>query len=143
MSRRNSYEHSFVEFIPDNLENGIVYASIEYATVAHKCMCGCSNEVTSPLSPEQWQLTFNGRTISLSPSIGNWGFDCESHYWLEDGLVNWAGHWSKEKVAAGRERTKARLRADLDHTTANLPAEPSHLEVPTSWIQRLLKRHHR
>jgi hypothetical protein len=74
--------------------------SITYATVLHKCGCGCDNEVVTPLSPSDWQLTFNGEAISLFPSIGNWSFSCRSHYWIKNNEVVWVKDWyeeSKEK----------------------------------------------
>lgn len=89
-------KHQFVEFIPDELEDGILYVSITYATVLHKCGCGCGNEVVTPLSPMDWQLTFNGETISLFPSIGNWSFPCRSHYWIRKNEVVWVKDWYKE-----------------------------------------------
>jgi Family of unknown function (DUF6527) len=33
---------------------------------------------------------FDGRSISLDPSIGNWGFQCRSHYWIKNNRVVWA-----------------------------------------------------
>lgn len=89
-------KHKFVEFIPDQLEDGILYVSIVYATVLHKCACGCGNEVVTPLSPSDWQLTFNGETISLFPSIGNWSFRCRSHYWIRKNKVVWVKDWHEE-----------------------------------------------
>jgi len=82
-------KHKFVENIPDNLENGIIYISLAYGTVVHKCCCGCGNEVVTPLSPKDWKLLFDGESISLFPSIGNWSFDCRSHYWIKDNKVVW------------------------------------------------------
>jgi len=89
-------KHKFVEFIPDQLEDGILYVSIVYATVLHKCACGCGNEVVTPLSPSDWQLTFNGETISLFPSIGNWSFPCRSHYWIRKNEAVWVKDWYEE-----------------------------------------------
>ena len=40
--------------------------------------------------------------MSLSRSIGNWSFPCQSHYWIEDSRVHWAGAWSKDKIEANR-----------------------------------------
>jgi hypothetical protein len=94
--------HEFVEFIPDELKNGTIYVSVKYATVAHKCCCGCGNEVVTPLSPTDWKLVFNGESISLDPSIGNWSFECKSHYWIKRNRVKWAARWSQEEIAAGR-----------------------------------------
>jgi hypothetical protein len=95
-------KHRFVEFMPEVLEEGILYVSIEYCTVLHKCACGCGNTVVTPITPTDWQLKFDGRTISLSPSIGNWSFDCQSHYWIENNLIRWAGKWHKNHIVNGR-----------------------------------------
>ena|SRR5271157_2932149 len=94
--------HKFVKNVPDQLEDGVVYVSIEYAMAIHKCCCGCGNEVVTSLSPTDWKLIFDGISISLDPSIGNWGFDCKSHYWIRCNKVIWAPRWSKEKIKAGR-----------------------------------------
>jgi hypothetical protein len=75
--------HKFVEFFPNDLEDDVIYVSFTYATVNHKCRCGCGNEVVTPLSPTDWKLTFDGVSITLYPSIGNWNFDCRSHYWIK------------------------------------------------------------
>jgi hypothetical protein len=94
--------HEFVESFPAKLEDGKLYVSIAFATVAHNCACGCKNRVITPLSPADWQLTFDGDTVSLYPSIGNWSFDCESHYWIEKNGVRWAPHQSRLEIEAGR-----------------------------------------
>lgn len=95
--------HEFVETFPDKLEHGTLYVSMEFATVAHACVCGCGNQVITPLSPADWQLIFDGESISLRPSIGNWSFDCQSHYWIDMNKVRWAPRWTQEEIALGRE----------------------------------------
>jgi hypothetical protein len=99
--------HEFVEFAPPILQDGIVYLSIPYCTAIHKCACGCGNSVVTPLSPTDWKLIFDGNSISLDPSIGNWSFKCQSHYWIKNNQVIWAERWAKEKIAAGRSRDQA------------------------------------
>lgn len=94
--------HEFVESVPDNLQEGVVYVSVTFGTVIHKCFCGCDHEVVTPLSPTDWTLIYDGRTVSLDPSIGNWGLPCKSHYWIRRNRVQWAGKWSKEQIDAGR-----------------------------------------
>jgi len=96
--------HKFVKNIPEQLKEGIIYISIEYATAIHKCCCGCGKEVVTPLSPTDWKLIFDGQTISLYPSIGNWSFDCQSHYWIENNEVIWARRWSKKQIEVGRKK---------------------------------------
>lgn len=96
--------HKFVEFIPEKLDEGVVYVSAEYRTVVHNCCCGCGKEIVTPLSPTDWQLMFDGETISLYPSIGNWNFKCQSHYWIRNNRVEWARKWSKKEIDGGREQ---------------------------------------
>lgn len=93
-------QHQFVKSIPTSMAEGILYVSVEFATVGHKCCCGCGNEVFTRLSPKDWQLTYDGRSISLNPSIGNWNFPCQSHYWIKNNRVVWDKKWSKAKIAA-------------------------------------------
>ena len=42
---RAAYSHRFVRAFPDQLENGILYVSVDFRTAAHLCFCGCGNEV--------------------------------------------------------------------------------------------------
>jgi hypothetical protein len=102
MKRQAALTHEFVEYMPDQLKDGILYVSVAFATVAHKCCCGCGREVVTPLSPTDWKLIFDGHSISLDPSIGNWNFPCKSHYWIRDGNVRWVGTWTQEEIDAGR-----------------------------------------
>jgi len=95
-------KHEFVEYIHDNLKEGTIYISITFATVAHKCCCGCGNEVITPLAPTDWQLIFDGQSISLYPSIGNWNFPCQSHYWIKHNKVKWVPILSKKEINTGR-----------------------------------------
>ena len=102
--------HTFVDHIPEAIEEGVVYISIEYGTAVHLCCCGCGNEVVTPLTPVDWSVNYDGETISIEPSIGNWSLDCRSHYWISRGLIHWAPAWSDEEIAANRTQDRA-LRA--------------------------------
>lgn len=95
-------QHKFVEFIPETLEDELLYISLEYCVAVHKCVCGCGNKVVTPLSPTDWELRFNGKTVSLEPSIGNWAFECKSHYWIKKGEVYHARKWEDWEIKAGR-----------------------------------------
>ena len=97
-------EHKFVEFIPEKIEEGILYISLEYRTAIHKCICGCGNEVVTPLSPTDWKISFNGESVSLYPSIGNWGFKCKSHYWIKNDKVEYARMWSDKEIDLGKKK---------------------------------------
>lgn len=107
MKRVETLTHEFVEYVPRELKDGVVYVSIPYATVIHKCCCGCGREVVTPLAPSQWSLTFDGKSISLHPSIGNWSFPCRSHYWIKQNRVSWAASWTKQQVAAAQRQDAA------------------------------------
>ena len=79
----------FVENAPEELEPDTVYVSIPFATVLHNCACGCGHEVVTPLSPSDWTMTYDGVSISMAPSIGNWNFPCRSHYVIRRSRVDW------------------------------------------------------
>jgi hypothetical protein len=94
--------YEFVEFIPDELKERTLYVSHTYRTAAHKCCCGCGREVVTPLSSTGWQLTFDGKTVSLYPSIGSWSLPCQSHYFITKNKVVWSPKWTKKQIARGR-----------------------------------------
>lgn len=96
--------HEFVESIPEKIEEGRVYISIKYETVIHKCACGCGNEVVTPLSPTDWCMMFDGESVSLDPSIGNWSFPCRSHYWIRKNEVRWSYKFSEQEIKSVRRR---------------------------------------
>lgn len=136
--------HVFVEHIPEHLEAGVLYVSIEFDTAVHTCACGCGNEVVTPLSPAEWSFTYDGRAVSLSPSIGNWGFPCRSHYWIRRGKIEWASRWSDEKIKLVRE--KDRIDQERLYSGVEVKGEPSAPPVmsdkrmpATSFFRRLLR----
>jgi len=94
--------HEFVDVMPNELKPGVIYISVKYSTAIHLCCCGCGTEVVTPLSPADWTLIFDGDSVSLWPSIGNWGLECQSHYWIEQNRVRWARRWSREEILSGR-----------------------------------------
>ena len=106
MNRPIVLAHEFVKVVPNELAERTLYVSMDYATVVHRCCCGCGREVVTPLSPTDWKLIYDGVSVSLYPSIGNWSFECQSHYWVEKGKVLWGGWWSSERIAAGRARDR-------------------------------------
>lgn len=105
MSKKISqFRHEFVEFVPEKVEAGILYVSIPYATAIHRCACGCGQEVVTPFSPTDWKIIFDGKSVSLDPSIGNWSFDCQSHYFIRNNRVLWCERWPKDRIDWGRAR---------------------------------------
>ena len=85
----DTFQPVFVEYAPAILEPGRLYISMRYHTVLHLCACGCGEEVVTPLDPDEWQLFFDGKTVSLYPSIGNYRFPCHSHYYITKNKVRW------------------------------------------------------
>ena len=114
-------QHKFVNLIPEHIEDNVIYVSLEYCTAVHKCVCGCGCEVVTPLSPTDWELAFNGKAVSLYPSIGNWNFKCRSHYWIRKGKIIWSGQWTAEEIAVGRENDRSQKRDYFNE----VPYEPT------------------
>lgn len=106
MIHHTRLEHRFVHHIPESLEPGILYVSMDYATAVHSCCCGCGSEVVTPFTPTDWKMTFDGQTISLAPSIGNWKIRCRSHYVVNRSDVIDAGPWTDEEIATELLRDK-------------------------------------
>jgi Family of unknown function (DUF6527) len=136
--RHKRLDHRFVEHIPELLEPGILYVSMEYATSAHSCCCGCGEEVVAPFTPTDWKMTFDGETISLRPSIGNWTLKCRSHYVIDCGKVIEAGPWSDEQVEAERRRDRAaKARFYQQPTPTEPPVSPLLPASPSGFWRRI------
>lgn len=124
---RATYAHKFIKAFPDNLEEGILYVSMEFGTAAHRCFCGCGSEVYTRFSPRDWSMKFNGESVSVSPSIGNWSFPCQSHYILDGGRVRWADKWSRERVELGRRVDRDRKERHYN-SAPQAPLSPQTIE---------------
>src|SRR5581483_9243138 len=86
----------------------------------------------TPISPPEWHLTWDGDTVSLYPSVGNWQFPCRSHYWIRRNRIVWAGDVTKREITEARVRDSQQLEAyfssaPIDHpeTTVEPSAGPS------------------
>lgn len=112
--RLESIRPEFVDFVPKALEPGVLYISQKYKTASHLCACGCGEKVVTPLSPADWRLQIDGATISLHPSIGNWNYTCQSHYWIRRNRISWSYAMTKQQIA----RVQARDQADREHHIA-------------------------
>lgn len=147
MIRYTELEHRFVESFPEPLVPGILYVSMGYGSVAHSCCCGCGAEVVLPLTPTDWNITYDGETISLHPSVGSWTLPCRSHYVIRRDKVIAAPPWSEAQVAAERQRdrrAKARYFGQEDSPPVAQPshdapaAAPSAPRPTASWWQHVL-----
>lgn len=126
MIKHKSLQHVFVDSFPSKLEPGKLYVSFEYGSVAHCCCCGCGEEIITPLTPTDWHIVYDGATISLHPSVGNWTLACRSHYVIRKGEVVEAPAWSDQQVAAERRRD-GRAKAAYFGTTQ--PASSSSMGI--------------
>jgi len=128
VTRVQRLQHRFVDLIPADLEPGVLYITVGYATAVHSCACGCGGRVVTPFTPTDWQLLFDGETVSLSPSIGNWSFQCQSHYWIRRNRIDWAPRWSAARIARGRELAREASAGGVDR--AGVPVSSP---APRQW----------
>lgn len=120
MLRHSRLEHRFVQYIPEVLEPGVIYISMEFATAAHSCCCGCGEQVITPFTPSDWTMSFDGETISLSPSIGNWKFRCHSHYIIRRSRVVDASP-RKEQITKGGPQEKHQIEEQQGNASSGQP----------------------
>lgn len=119
----------YVDNIPEKLDEGVLYICERYHLAAHKCCCGCGQEVITPLTPADWLIRKDNDLITLFPSIGNWSFTCQSHYWIKRNKVVWSFAMSKKEIE--RVRTKDNRDKQAYITSVNLEKERQHLPIKT------------
>lgn len=97
----------YVTQLPDQINEGLLYICEEFDLTAHKCCCGCGEDVYNKLGPAKWRLVkaSDGR-VSLDPSIGNWKYACRSHYWIIENHIIDAGPMSARAIEAVLQRDK-------------------------------------
>ena len=65
-------------------------------SLAHQCPCGCGNVSLIPVlegeavKGEYWGISKDGRMVTVTPSIHNTGFPCQSHYHIQGNKIVWA-----------------------------------------------------
>jgi hypothetical protein len=109
---------SYVEFMPKDLQDGVLYISKRFKTASHRCCCGCGTKIVTPLRPTEYELIERGGGVSLEPSIGNWDHPCRSHYWIRDNRVVWARPMSRAHIEAGRAYDDALKQTYFSRTSA-------------------------
>lgn len=131
MTKVAQLEHRFVTNVPRSLESGILYVSLEYTTMIHLCACGCEREVVTPLSPKDWKMSFDGETVSVTPSVGSWSLPCRSHYIIDHGNIRWAEQWNDEQIRRGRELDRVRKRGQpATKSTSSLTSDSAPAQKP-------------
>lgn len=145
----NQIKPEYVEFIPERLEDGLLYISERYRTAVHKCCCGCGREVVTPLSKAEWSVKCIDGRVSLWPSIGNWSYPCRSHYVIRENHVLEAKAMTERQIQLVKANDRADKSAQIRRAnlakkaTAPIPNKritPTPKLQPTmSWLQRLIR----
>ena len=130
------------EEFPRILEEGILYISEECELAAHKCCCGCGEDVITPLNPARWRLDRNGGRVSLYPSIGNWKFACRSHYWIRNNRVIPSYCMDDEEIVEVIDFDQVDRDEYFTQLQQTASSSGSHTRAPKPqhWLVRLLKR---
>lgn len=127
MPRIDRLRTIFIDEIPEDLEDGILYVSEECRVALHNCACGCGEEVSTPLVHTEYRLSMEGGEASVWPSIGNHDFACKSHYVIKRGRILWAREMTRAAIEAGRERDRRLKRPSppLVVQILDAPVEPT------------------
>src|SRR3954451_23956247 len=103
-----------VQYIPKQLEPGVLYVAEEFGAAVHLCACGCGTKISTPLAPTEWILEVTQAGPTLRPSVGNWQQPYKSHYYITGGEIDWYPEWTPEQIATGRRREERRRRDYYD-----------------------------
>ena len=107
------WESIWVEDMPEVMEDGKVYISVKHRLTEHICACGCKSEVSLPLGRREWRIEYDGETVSILPSVGNWRLPCRSHYIIQESMTRWCESWSTREAVAGRIRDRQEKEQDI------------------------------
>ena len=97
-----------VEFLPKELELGILYVSREYGVAGHLCPCDCGSKIITPLGPTEWKFSESKGEATLYPSIGNWQLPCRSHRLAREAVYWRANRYFGAGQASGTTVCRAR-----------------------------------
>ena len=126
-----------VQYMPKDLNPGVLYVSKQFGAAAHLCACGCRSKIRTPLSPTEWSVEETDFGPSLCPSVGNWQQACQSHYMITRGEVIWAERWTAEQISDGQYREEERRRKYYD---ALYRKRGGVLQWVWRWIRSLFER---
>lgn len=136
--RQSSFIPLFVETVPEALEEGHLYISLRFRTASHLCACGCRSRVVTPIKPAKWRFTYDGKTISLHPSIGRWQSPCRSHYWIRRNKVDWSVALDDQEIEAVRRKDAEDVQGYYESRANRTPKD----DIAASWWRRVLSRLH-
>ena len=121
--------HKFVDYIPQQLDDGVLYVSIGFGTVVHRCACGCGEEVVTPLGPAEWRAHLR-RQDDLAGTV-HWELEFPLPFTLLD---------RRRKCPMGARLLGRRGRAgsagESEATNGLLPNEATSAGPEISWDRR-------
>ncbi len=88
-------EPVYVDEIPSEIMEGILYISKKYETAIHLCACGCGKKTVTPLGMTAgiagWSLIHNQNGVIIRPSIGNFTGEkpYHAHYFITNNEIEW------------------------------------------------------
>ncbi len=106
--RTNKMKIAFVDRIPVNINEGILYICLDCNVIVHLCACGCKEKVVLQIHPDFWKMIYDGEKISLWPSIGNFQYQCGSHYYIKNNKVIWCDT-ENNKISKSRKRKNYKM----------------------------------
>jgi hypothetical protein len=140
--KTNIIRPEYVKQFPATFQEGVLYISEEFETAGHVCCCGCGERVITPLSPAKWQIRKSGNKVSLLPSIGNWKYSCQSHYWISLNQVIEAEKFDSRTIEAVQRRDRRDMNRYIERTNAVAASpkmhKPSLVEMFVSWLRKIL-----
>lgn len=79
------------DFMPQKIEEGVLYVSKHWGLAIHNCACGCGIKTVTLLGEGEWTLTEKEEKVSLMPSIGNFSGEepYHAHYHITENRIDW------------------------------------------------------
>jgi hypothetical protein len=140
--KTNIIRPEYVTHFPATFQEGVLYISEEFETAGHLCCCGCGERVITPLNPAKWQIRKSGNKVSLSPSVGNWKYTCQSHYWISLNQVIEAKKFDSRTIQAVQRRDRREMNRYIERTNAAAAQpqihKPSLVHMLANWLKKIL-----
>jgi hypothetical protein len=137
----------YVKHFPANFELGVLYISEEFETAGHLCCCGCGEKVITPLNPAKWSIRKEGSTVTLSPSVGNWKYACQSHYLIVRNQVITARKFNASAIESVQRRDQRDMNryvrqtnAAAEGNTGNRPMLSENIPPPSAQAPGLMSK---
>ena len=96
-----------VNAAPKAMKPGVVYHDTDFEFAEMLCPCGCGHRITL-LVPEGHRISVDGITPSISPSIAVCDAPCGSHFFIQNGEVDWLAGFSPSHSAWVMKRQMTR-----------------------------------